>query len=442
MKTLVFEGPAGTGKTTRLMVSLAETLQTRPLAEHERVLALSKMHGSRRRLNARLSTIEGLRRRYDCATIDGFARRVLQRWRSLARTVFAADDPGTFEECCRRAGALLALPAVRKWVASTYPIVVVDEFQDSKEGQLAIVQGLAEVCSALVAGDEFQDLDAEGASPAIAWVKSVSDAVTLSTVHRTSVAGLLGAATALREGRSVATGRGFECVGVPRAPLGAWHAAKFIAGRGRGDSVAVLAPVSPGRSAFVRDLVHRVGASPLGKPPRVFGPYDLPWERGDVDEGASVATRIGIPDGDDEAVVAAGSLQLSDSGVDRMISQWLDRRRRVRGQVEFTALELREATKRIIQQHRTHRTSHRRFAAMTVHQAKNQEFDHVVILWPYEVTGSSERQRRLLYNAVTRARKRAIVIVQNNPTKKDRLKERPFTETDAVTFRGAPDPIL
>src|SRR5690349_17788203 len=110
MKPVVFEGPAGTGKTTRLMEALAEVLSARPLGEHERVLALSKMHGSRRRLNARLYTFGGLRRRFDCATIDGFARRILLRWRSLARTEFAAGEPGTFEECCHRAGMLLALP--------------------------------------------------------------------------------------------------------------------------------------------------------------------------------------------------------------------------------------------------------------------------------------------------------------------------------------------
>ena len=39
---------------------------------------------------------------------------------------------------------------------------------------------------------------------------------------------------------------------------------------------------------------------------------------------------------------------------------------------------------------------------MTVHQAKNREFDSVIILWPYEVAGTADRQRRLLYNAVTR----------------------------------------
>ena len=59
---------------------------------------------------------------------------------------------------------------------------------------------------------------------------------------------------------------------------------------------------------------------------------------------------------------------------------------------------------------------------MTIHQAKNREFDSVVVLWPYEVSGSAERLRRLLYNAVTRAKRQAVVIVQNP----ERLSKPPF----------------
>ena len=50
---------------------------------------------------------------------------------------------------------------------------------------------------------------------------------------------------------------------------------------------------------------------------------------------------------------------------------------------------------------------------MTIHQAKNREFHSVIALWPYEVVGTVERQRRLLYNAITRAKCRVLVVVQN-----------------------------
>jgi superfamily I DNA/RNA helicase len=63
---------------------------------------------------------------------------------------------------------------------------------------------------------------------------------------------------------------------------------------------------------------------------------------------------------------------------------------------------------------------------MKIHQAKNREFDNVIVLWPYQVTGTSaESLRRLLYNGITRAKLRALVIVQSLP-KQTRLSSPPF----------------
>ena len=50
---------------------------------------------------------------------------------------------------------------------------------------------------------------------------------------------------------------------------------------------------------------------------------------------------------------------------------------------------------------------------MTEQQAKNREFEGVVILWPYQVGGTAENKRRLLYNALTRARRWCTIIAQN-----------------------------
>lgn len=49
---------------------------------------------------------------------------------------------------------------------------------------------------------------------------------------------------------------------------------------------------------------------------------------------------------------------------------------------------------------------------MTVHGAKNREFENVILLWPAAVVGSDDQKRRLLYNAVTRAKVRCLVLVQ------------------------------
>lgn len=52
------------------------------------------------------------------------------------------------------------------------------------------------------------------------------------------------------------------------------------------------------------------------------------------------------------------------------------------------------------------------FNAMTVQQAKNREFEGVVVIWPYQVGGDIEHKRRLLYNAVTRAKRWCNIVVQ------------------------------
>ena len=49
---------------------------------------------------------------------------------------------------------------------------------------------------------------------------------------------------------------------------------------------------------------------------------------------------------------------------------------------------------------------------MSVHQAKNRQFDHVVLLWPPGVGGSNEQKARLLYNGMTRAVRSCSVFVR------------------------------
>jgi len=83
MKIIAYEGPAGTGKTTRLIQSLESLLTSDPLRDGQRVLALTFMHGSRRRLHDRLSKLSVLRGRFQCSTFDSFAFMVCNRWKSL-----------------------------------------------------------------------------------------------------------------------------------------------------------------------------------------------------------------------------------------------------------------------------------------------------------------------------------------------------------------------
>src|SRR3546814_2703741 len=49
---------------------------------HNRILALTFMHGSRRRLEERLAQPAETRGRVTCMTIDSFANHVVRRWQS------------------------------------------------------------------------------------------------------------------------------------------------------------------------------------------------------------------------------------------------------------------------------------------------------------------------------------------------------------------------
>ena len=49
---------------------------------------------------------------------------------------------------------------------------------------------------------------------------------------------------------------------------------------------------------------------------------------------------------------------------------------------------------------------------MSIHAAKNRQFRNVVVLWGPGVRGSDDLQRRLLYNAISRAEEQCTVFVR------------------------------
>lgn len=427
MSLQFIEGGAGTGKTTTLIDRLGQLIATATLREHQRVLALTRMHGSRRRVRERLVSVAGLNGRFDSVTIDSFAWRIIRRWRSLARVV-AGPTPTEFNAICEQAGRLLEEPCVQKWVASAFPIVVVDELQDSNGGQLRVLNGLSARCECIVAGDWFQDLNGEGTCASVEWARQQSTPIVLTTTHRTNTPGLLAAATALRGGQPVAAARGFSIVGVDAYGLGAWEAGLKIATWWKhGGSIAVITPVTSKRSKFVRQVVERINSKPLGKQGQI-GPFKLFWEAGQDDQVERVCREAGLPD-DDEVVIHADALTLAGDGRVRIVREWLARQRRLFGRHEFRSGDVRDAVQRLVQQARAHvHPEGRRLSAMSIHQAKNREFDRVIVLWPYEVTGSDERRRRLAYNAVTRARSEVHVIVHN----RQRVAQSPFVPNVGV----------
>ena len=90
-----------------------------------------------------------------------------------------------YEQVCSLAGDLLAETTVSRWVIRAFPIVVVDEFQDSKGGQLAMISSLSSLATCIVAADDFQDLEAHRAvNPAVAWARTNGESESLSDIRR------------------------------------------------------------------------------------------------------------------------------------------------------------------------------------------------------------------------------------------------------------------
>ena len=341
MSLRFFEGPAGSGKTTQLFEALAAILETHALGDHQRVLALTKMHGSRRRMHGRLARLPGLRGRFECTTIDSFAWRVLRRWNSLAR---ARGNAGEVEHAygavCRSAGALLSEADVGCWATRSFPVVVIDEMQDSKDGQLAIVRALSGSAVCLAAADGYQDLDASSENVAVAWAQRSGEIVSLAHNHRTSAAGLLAAAGALRDGQAVPLkGKGFNVLGAQNPNVGASFVARNLTWWMDCNDIVVLSPVHAESAKFVGRLIHRVEEKPIGNPPR--GPYRIPWEVSQEDESERFLSGLALPV---DAEISASEICLpSDSGPARALRVWLDQQRRVAGRITFKGTEMQPA---------------------------------------------------------------------------------------------------
>jgi hypothetical protein len=433
MSTKGFTGAAGTGKTHNLFSELEKVLAANPLEPDQRVLALTFMHGSRRRLAERLAK-SSARRVCECMTLDRFAWGICRRWRTRLRVLgglLPLDfETADFDATCEAAGKLLACPEVAAWIAVRYPVIVVDEFQDCSAVRLALAQHLHGRVKLLIAADDFQNLSMTVESPAVTWLHGLGIAQHLTHNFRTQECDLLAAALALRKGEALKEGltKKFRLISAPSPAV----AAAFISVTAAGSdpaSVVLLSPARPESSAWVRTVVEFVGTKKYGKNKDV-GPVPFAWEKSADSFAAATVASLGVADGD-APVAAAQIAALPKSPVANALKRWTEHQRRVQGRTEFPAGEVRTQIKRAAQQVRSLGTppqATRR--AMTIHQAKNREFRLVIVLWPFEVKADVMSARRLLYNAITRARSRAIVIVHD--PKKSRLSAPPFAYPAAV----------
>jgi hypothetical protein len=413
MAVIAFEGPAGCGKTHRLMEELGAMLGRQPLADHQRVAALTFMHGARRRLDARLRVLAPLAGRYEATTLDSFAWRLVQRWQRLALHLgHAIPAEEAYTQTCALAAALLDREHVRSWVAASFPFVLVDEAQDLSAERSAIVAALAQTATVLLAFDEFQCLSPDLLPIAIeGWLREHCEPTVLDGCRRTNEDELITAARAVRNGEAVnRDGRRFKVMATPGQAnaLAATYLANAIAWR-RGGNVAVLTPSRQG--GFAEGAVSRVCQGPVGR--HQNGPFNIEWEAGEEHNATALWDRLGLGDrGSVEDVLARLGANRNEPEI-RTIRDWLLRQRGACGLEDIRGDELRRQLDRAVSMRQRFGQRRRaQFSAMTIQQAKNREFDHVIVLWPFRIPDDDEQRRRLLYNAITRAVRSCTVLVQ------------------------------
>jgi hypothetical protein len=415
-------GQAGAGKTRKLMEAAPAYWDFHASNEHQSLLALALMHGARKQLDSTL--------RKFCpslpvtvSTIHSFALKTANRWRrscGLTYPISVCDIScglaqangrtyATHDEILELACDLLQSPTVRETIAHSHPVVIVDEFQDCKGNTLKVVQALGQTSRLLLAADDFQLLfNPEDGCPAMDWVddlkqRSAIKYETLDRSRRTEVPGILLAADCLRNAsaasqRTVPVYCGYkpEMVAVRLVQrFTGWNGASKI-----GDGTCALITLSEDDPAM-RTLLDSFKRQ-LARASR----RQVSWirEGSEAEELAGVLKELEVnPETPAETISTFEKSPLGGfaSGIARDVA----RHAKLRGLPSISHGLVIEFARVAVHNARAFTKTAPKFRILTVHGAKNREFDHVFILWSYKRLGwPKEQQRRLLYNAVTRAK--------------------------------------
>jgi superfamily I DNA/RNA helicase len=424
-----YTGGAGTGKTTMLIGELTALIQTVKWDKYNSILALTFMHGSRRRLQEKLSFLHKEKVLYKCQTIDSFATHIVERFRrfigiSKNITVIPGEDQTkTIEneknifvgwDFIRKAFVqLLALKVVRDFISVSYPIIIIDEFQDCKDQLLKVIIALTKSSvTVLIAGDEFQQLNETENCPAIEWLQKNAIMLPLTTIYRTQDTSILASAKGLRTNQPIVNSILVELV--PSPSLAAWNIGKLIQWKqwgSKGANVVLLYPTSPEKSIFISEVLKR-----LHQPFENSHLRAHPFKPENVADTELILENLDLEENSNGCINMTSFFRLITSQVPmvKMVAQKAIRLLRLQGLEEMTKVEFEQMFNREIFLHKSFFSSQsiKNKTAMTIHAAKNREFEDVIILWPYQVTKDIIYKRKLLYNAITRAKRNAILIVQ------------------------------
>lgn len=445
-------GTAGTGKTTKLLertAVYARELLTHP---HHQLLAMAYMHGARRRLESSIKEDEECRR-IPCtvSTIDSFALALLNRWRTaLGITLPVCAAPTqctqpferharlhlTFDEIAASAAKLLTSPTVARIVACSYPLIVIDEFQDCIGPKLDLVRALADASQLILAADAFQRLDGGIVGcPAVDWLEGLGDAglrecYRLTKSRRFSATSeIFLAASALREPRRPA-GETVPLYYGPALPA-AWRIMeRLLLGWYGSCWTGTTALISPKGSGVIDDVLRLLAEQTTKR-----GHVPIRWARQSASEEEQAGLRevLGVTDDYLDDTDWQPTADCADPHGAEVIDR-AHRFARLRGLKRIPKHLVSSLADQVIHESRAHGKKSARFVITTVHGAKNREFDNVCVLWSYQIPPDHELQRRLLYNAVTRAKTNCIVF--------DTRKKDIVTNDPIMTLLGSPKPIF
>jgi superfamily I DNA/RNA helicase len=433
-------GPAGTGKTTLLLdrtASFARELLTQP---HQKVLAMAYMHGARRRLESSIAAHSECRK-IPCTvcTIDSFALTLLNRWRSalgIDIPVMAAPANCTarferhgrlhlpFDDITAYAAGLLAKQTVGRIVGSSYPLIVIDEFQDCVGRKLDLVKALCEATQLILAADPFQFLQSGAiVCPAVTWVEGLSGSGLrehhqLTEPHRFSRnLGIVLAARALREQSQLENPTIAVHYG-PATPTAWWIVDRLLLGWFGPRWNGTTALISPSGGGVIDDVLRLMSehATKRRRDP-------IRWVRQSTSESeqAVLHDALGVTGDHLDEDNWRRPIELSNPRAEEVIER-AHRFAQLRGLNRISKNLISFFAEQMAHISRAHSKNSDRFVATTVHGAKNCEFDNVCVLWSYRIPADTELQRRLLYNAVTRAKTNCVIfdtrrknIVMNDP---------------------------
>lgn len=446
----VVVGQAGTGKTTWLTKKANEYAPQLIAAEHQRMLVITRMHGARRRLEL---TLKDACRDvpYSVATVDGFALAIVNHWRTALGHIkpvaavagdvdFADGVLGIEADFARVAGSaarLLQSPTVGGVIGATYPLILIDEFQDCYGPLLELVAALSRHSSILLAADDFQLLDSTVTGcPAVEWARTLEATGSgtikeLTTCHRTSVSGILDAARCLRD-NIPSSGRTIPIVCCPNYGPAAWKMMERLVCCAPSDRwTGTCALICPSHDQMVGKVLESC-ANQLRK--KNLAPIWWDVERSAEEEQYRTADSLGVatatPDSDSSWQKPSTPLD----GISAYVVDRVQRFARLRGIDAIPHSLVARHVDMVVHEQRAYWSSSSNRTVTTVHGAKNREFDNVFVLWPYKVPPDVAQQRRLLYNAVTRSKRNCILLVLGN---EDRARNDPV-----LALLGPPEPAF